>query len=179
MANTKRSSVRLLVLCLAVLCLPAPAPAAGHPPMPPKSELTPAVCVKVVDGDTAWFEYEIDGVLTANKVRLLNIDTPETVHPTKEVQPFGPEASAFAEQHLTDQAVWLEFDQRLTDKYGRFLAYVWLDDGTLFNLRIVELGYGKALIIRPNRKYEEVFWQAHREACDMKIGIWKGQESVP
>ncbi len=141
--------------------------------MPPKSELTPAVCVKVVDGDTAWFEFEIDGVLTANKVRLLNVDTPETVHPTKEVQHFGPEASEFAKQALTDREVWLEFDKRLTDLYGRFLAFVWLDDGTLFNLRIVELGYGEALVIRPNRKYEDYFWTAHKEAHDAKLGLWE------
>jgi micrococcal nuclease len=164
------------LVALALICLLFPALAVQHPPMPPIKDLTPAYCVHVVDGDTAWFEFEIDGVLTANKVRFLNIDTPETVHPNKPVQRFGPEASEYAARHLLERKVWLEFDKRTNDFYGRFLAFIWLDDGTLFNLSIVEHGYGKACIISPNRKYEELFMQAHEEARAKKIGLWQKSE---
>lgn len=171
----RRFSAFVIILLSLALC----AGAVQHPPMPPKDALTKAYCVRVVDGDTAWFEYEIDGVLTANSVRFLNVDTPETVHPNKPVQHYGPEASAFTTDQLLGKTVWLEFDKRPTDLYGRYLAFIWLEDGTLFNLRLVELGYGEALVIRPNRKYEDLFWQAHKEAHDNSLGLWKKEEVSP
>lgn len=170
---------RLTTLTILILSLTLSVSAVQHPSMPPRESLKKALCVRVVDGDTAWFEFEIDGVLTANSVRLLNVDTPETVHPNKPVQHYGPEASAFTTDQLLGKTVWLEFDKRQTDLYGRFLAFVWLEDGTLFNLRLVELGYGEALVIRPNRKYEDYFWTAHKEAHDKSLGLWKKEEVSP
>lgn len=173
MRNRLKSS---LLLALLLLSLATSGLALEHPPMPPPEKLVKALCVRVVDGDTAWFEFELAGVLTANSVRFLHVDTPETVHPNQPVQFYGPEASAFTTEALLDQEVFLEFDKRMTDRFGRFLAFVWLPDGTLFNLRLVELGYAEALVIRPNRKYEELFWQAHREAHDRKAGLWQKQD---
>ena len=173
-----RKALAAAALALLLIALPQ-ALAVSHPPMPPISQLTSARCVRVVDGDTAWFEFERDGVMAAHSVRFLNVDTPETVHPTVPVQPFGPEASAFTAGELLDKRVYLEFDKRPTDLYGRFLAFVWLEDGRLFNLRLVELGYGEAWVIRPNRKYEDVFWAAHREAHAAGIGLWQAQTALP
>lgn len=82
--------------------------------------------IKVVDGDTL----SIDKDGEKKTIRLIGIDTPETVHPTKPVQCFGIEASNKAKELLTDKKVRLEFDdtQGEQDRYGRLLAYVFLED---------------------------------------------------
>ena len=89
----------------------------------------------MVDGDT----------LVANnsqheqiKVRLIGVDTPETVKPNTPVQPYGKEASDFSKEHLTDKDVFLEYDKEKEDRYGRTLAYVWLDKETMFNELLVK-----------------------------------------
>ena len=96
--------------------------------------------VNVVDGDT------IDVMLRNKKtrIRLLGVDTPETVHPQKAVEKFGKEASDFTKKILDGKTVWMTFDHELLDKYGRTLAYIWeCDNGfdtnhcTMFNTRLV------------------------------------------
>src|SRR6478609_637892 len=77
---------------------------------------------RVVDGDTVIVQA---GSRTLD-VRLLGIDTPETVDPRKPVGCYGPEASAFTKHLVTGRAVTLRYDRELHDRYGRFLAYVWL-----------------------------------------------------
>jgi endonuclease YncB( thermonuclease family) len=97
--------------------------------------------LKVVDGDTVKIDYE--GKDT--KVRLIGVDTPETVHPNKPVEPFGKEASAFTKNLLLGESVYLRFDGNKTDKYGRMLAYLYrAPDGLFVNLEIVRQGYGYA-----------------------------------
>lgn len=100
---------------------------------------------RVVDGDTVKVTIAGEQV----SVRLIGIDTPETVKPNTEVQCFGPEASAFADTRLTGQPVVLELDksQGRYDRYDRLLAYVWrvLPDGglVLFNEETVAGGYAR------------------------------------
>lgn len=89
---------------------------------------------RVIDGDT--FIADVNG--TEERIRLILIDTPETVHPTKAVQPYGKEASAFSKKTLENQSVYLEYDQEKRDKYDRLLAYVFLKDGTSFNKILLE-----------------------------------------
>ena len=91
--------------------------------------------VKVVDGDT--LDVEIDGKI--ERLRLIGIDTPETVDPRKSVQCFGREASNKAKELLSGQFVNLESDetQGERDKYKRLLRYVFLPDGTNFNLYMI------------------------------------------
>ena len=79
--------------------------------------------VDVVDGDTI----DVARGDTTDTVRLLGIDTPETHHPTKPVECFGPEAAAYTDSHLRGRAVQLEGDVEARDRYGRRLAYVILD----------------------------------------------------
>ncbi len=100
---------------------------------------------RVVDGDTIHVRVSGDDVT----VRLIGIDTPETVKPDFPVECFGPEASDFAKEALTGQSVTLELDasQGDEDRYGRLLAYVWREapDGSLslFNLDSVAAGYAR------------------------------------
>ena len=110
--------------------------ASSTPPLP---QNTYAVA-KVIDGDTISIIKEG----TTVTLRLIGLDTPETVDPRKPVQCFGKAASDKAKELLTGKMVRLEFDasQGLLDKYGRTLAYVFLVDGTFFNEYTIAEGYG-------------------------------------
>ena len=133
---------------------------------------------RVVDGDTA--EITVDG--TKRRVRFLGVDTPETVHPNKPVQFFGPEASAFTKQTLTGKRVWLEYDKSPQDRYSRHLAYIWTAKPTnitnetirrdMFNARLLLGGYAKVMIIKPNNRYAKQFAQYESEARNARRGVW-------
>lgn len=124
---------------------------------------------RVVDGDTII----VDGV---GRVRLIGVDTPETVDPRRMIEFFGREASAFAEELLLGKQVRLEFDQRRTDRYGRTLAYVWLPDGAMANAEIIRRGFGHAYTRFPFR-YLERFRQLEREARLAERGLWGAEDS--
>jgi micrococcal nuclease len=123
---------------------------------------------RVVDGDTI----EVSPAVYGNEeVRLIGMDTPETKEPSEEVEPLGPEASAFATDSLTGQSVGLEFDVEREDQYGRLLAYVYLG-GEMFNEALVEEGWAQAYPYEPNTRYEGRFAAAQEEARAAGIGIW-------
>lgn len=126
--------------------------------------------VKVIDGDT--FSVEIDGVIET--IRLIGLDTPETVHPSKPVECFGQEASNKAKQILSGQRVELEQDptQGELDKYGRLLAYAYLEDGTFFNKMMIEDGYGFEYTYVIPYKYQTEFQSAESQARTLKKGLW-------
>lgn len=133
---------------------------------------------RVVDGDTAVIR--IDG--QNRRVRFLGVDTPETVHPNKPVQYYGREASNFTKKSLNSKQVWLEYDASATDRYNRQLAYIWtskpssINESTIrkdmFNAKLLLGGYAKVLIIKPNKKYEELFRKFEAEAQQGRKGIW-------
>ena len=123
---------------------------------------------RVVDGDTIEVSPVVDG---NEEVRLIGMDTPETKDPSEEVEPLGPEASAFATDSLTSQSVGLEFDVEREDQYGRLLAYVYLG-GEMFNEALVEEGYAQAYPYEPNTRYEGRFAAAQERARAAGIGIW-------
>ena len=106
------------------------------------------VVTRVVDGDTIV----VSGV---GSVRLIGVDTPETVDPRKPVQHFGAEASAYTRTTAQGKQVRLEYDAERTDKYGRTLAYVYLPDGALLNAEIIRQGYGHAYTVFPFRHLEQ------------------------
>ena len=125
-------------------------------------------CIRVVDGDTI--------VLDGNeKVRLIGVDTPETKDPRKPVQYFGKEASEFTRNLVEGRKVRLEYYQNKIDKYGRTLAYVYLEDGTFLNAEIIKQGYGFAYTIFPF-KYLEEFRQYEKEARENERGLWAPKE---
>lgn len=123
------------------------------------------LCERVVDGDTIIIDNN-------EKVRLIGVDTPETVHPNKPVEFFGKEASAFTKRMVEGKKVRLEYDWEKKDKYGRTLAYVYLDDGTFLNAEIIKQGYGFAYTKFPF-KYLEEFRQYEMEAIENRKGLWE------
>lgn len=128
-----------------------------------------ATVVRVVDGDT--LEVELDS--GSERVRLLGIDTPETVHPDKPVECFGPEASDRMKQLAPPgTALRLERDTELRDRFGRLLAYAYLPDGTFVNLSMVSDGYATTLNIDPNRAHRDELSAAQREAKAAGLGLW-------
>lgn len=128
--------------------------------------------IRVVDGDTFVIEYEGK----QEKVRLIGIDTPESVHPDKEKNTeFGNEVSNYSKKMLVGKEVLLEFDVEKRDKYGRLLAYVYLD-GQMYNKILLEKGYAKIATYPPNVKYVEDFTKLQKEARENKQGLWEYME---
>ena len=125
----------------------------------------------VIDGDTFRLE-------NGEKVRLIGVDTPETVHPSKPVQYYGKEASEFTKRMLEGKKVRLEMDVQERDKYGRLLAYVYLEDGTFFNAELVKQGYAQAATYPPNVKYVELFISLQKEARENNRGLWKEKQQT-
>jgi micrococcal nuclease len=120
---------------------------------------------RVVDGDTI--------ILNGNeRVRLIGVDTPETVHPQKPVEYYGKEASAFTKRLCEGKSVRLEYDWQRKDRYGRTLAYVYLEDGTFLNAEIIKQGYGHAYTRFPFKHLDE-FRGYEREARESGRGLWE------
>jgi micrococcal nuclease len=125
---------------------------------------------RVVDGDTIEVDPAVSGT---QDVRLLGVDTPETVDPGEPIEPYGPQASAFTEQQLEGQLVTLIFDQERTDQYGRALAYVQLgNQSKTFNETLLRRGYAQLYVVPPNDRYETRFRQAQDQARAAQRGIW-------
>lgn len=128
-----------------------------------------------VDGDTAKFD--MNGEII--KVRFLAVDTPESVHPTKEVQAYGVEASDFTKEKLSNaKTIELEFDNNSdkTDKYGRYLAWIWID-GELLQDLLVKEGLAKVAYLYADYKYTNILQESEKIAKEAKIGIWKDEVS--
>jgi micrococcal nuclease len=131
-----------------------------------------ATVTRVVDGDTVYVRA---GSRTFD-VRLLGIDTPETVDPHRPVGCFGPEASAYTKHLLEAGRVRLEYDRERRDRYGRWLAYLYLlREGRppLFvNGRLVAAGYARTLSIPPNTAHAADLAALEREAALAGRGLW-------
>jgi micrococcal nuclease len=122
----------------------------------------------VIDGDTIG----VGRGWRYQQMRLIGVDTPETVHPEKPVEVFGLEAAAFTTRQLQSQWVHLEFEVgNLRDRYDRLLAYVFLADGTLFNAELIKHGYARVIAPVPFRYYEE-FKRYEHEARQADVGRW-------
>lgn len=126
--------------------------------------------VNVVDGDT------ID-VIVSNKterIRMIGINTPETVDPRKTVECFGKEASDRTKEILLGNSVYLESDltQQDRDKYSRLLRYVYLSDGTNFNLWLIKNGYAYEYTYNVPYKYQNDFKNAQKDATNNQQGLW-------
>lgn len=142
-------------------------------PAPTPTQAQPSGLVKVVsvtDGDT--IKVSIDG--TTKTIRMIGMDTPETVDPRKPVQCFGKEASNKTKATLLNQMVRLESDstQGELDKYQRLLRYVFLEDGTNFEKSMIEQGYAHEYTYDTPYKYQTEFKAAQKEARDNQRGLW-------
>ena len=124
--------------------------------------------IRVVDGDTLVVNYNGK----EEKVRLIGVDTPESVHPDEEKNTvFGDEVSNYSKEMLSGKEVTLEFDVDERDQYGRLLAYVYLD-GQMYNKILLEKGYAKLATYPPNVKYVEDFTKIQKRARENKVGLW-------
>lgn len=134
---------------------------------------------RVVDGDTLKLSNN-------ERVRLIGVDTPEVHQSSKlmrdarksgkdvsEIQALGARASTFTKSLCEGKKVRLEFDVERRDRYGRTLAYVYLEDGTFVNAKIIEEGYAQVMTIPPNVKHADLFLKAQKEARESGRGLWK------
>lgn len=126
--------------------------------------------VKVVDGDT--IDVNIDGVV--ERIRIIGINTPETVDPRKPVECFGVEASNKAKSLLSNKEVRLEADttQGDRDKYSRLLRYVFLQDNTDFGLKMIQEGYAYEYTYNTSYRYQSTYKDAQKYAEKNKLGLW-------
>jgi micrococcal nuclease len=125
--------------------------------------------LRVVDGDTFEIIYNNE----KTKVRLIGVDTPETVKVGIPIQPFGKEASEYTKKVLEGRIVQLEFDKGKVDVYKRLLAYIYLEDGSMFNKTLIKEGYAKASKVYPNIKYAKEFEELQKLAQSQHLGMWK------
>lgn len=126
------------------------------------------VVAAIVDGDTI----DVSRNGEQKRVRLLNVDTPETVHPDEMVQCMGPEAAAFLEELLpVGTVVDLQYDEERTDQYGRELAGVFVE-GVLVNAEIARAGLGAAVLFGPNDRFYPDVLAAQNEAQAAERGLY-------
>ncbi len=151
-------------------------------PDPADGELT-AIILKVIDGDT----YSIRHLGAEEKLRLIGIDTPETQanrkakkdmeryeHDIKTMNAMGNEARKYAQSLLREGSrVRLEFDVQKRDRYGRLLAYVYLENGEMLNEKIIAEGYATPMTYPPNVRYQQLFTVRYQDARYQKKGLWK------
>jgi micrococcal nuclease len=134
--------------------------------------MVPAEVVGHVDGDTlrvriAHPPAELKAVET---IRMIGVDTPETVHPNRPVEKFGREASDFTKNRLLGKTVYLAFDWDTRDRYGRLLAYIYTPEGC-FNAALIREGYGHAYTRFPFEFMAE-FRALEQDARTAKRGLW-------
>ena len=124
--------------------------------------------LEALDGDTVVVRLP-DG--STDTVRILGVDTPETHHPTKGVECFGPEAAAYTAARLAGRFVQLEGDVEPRDIYDRRLAYV-IVDGHRFDDELLREGYARLLVIQPNRAHARDLLAAELDARNADRGLW-------
>ena len=123
-----------------------------------------ATVARVIDGDT--FELS-DG----ERVRLIGIDSPESVKSGTGVECFGRESSEFLREFIEGKNVRLESDRTDRDRYGRLLRYVYLGE-VFVNEQIVQGGYAESTVYRPDIRFQAVFDEAERQAKQERKGMW-------
>ncbi len=131
---------------------------------------SPAIVSRVIDGDTVKVFLNNETVT----VRLIGIDTPEIDEKRAQIECFGLEASERAKILLTGKNIYLEPDESQLDKdrYGRLLRYIWLDDGTNINEKMIAEGYAYEYTYDVPYKYQKEFKTAQINAQQNKVGLW-------
>lgn len=130
-----------------------------------------------VDGDTAKLVLGKEEI----KVRFLAVDTPESVHPTKKVEPYGKEASNYTCNSLKNaKKIEIEYDSNSdkTDKYKRHLVWIYVD-GKLLQKELISKGYAEVAYLYGDYSYTDELKKAEKEAKSKKIGIWSLEKVTP
>jgi micrococcal nuclease len=138
---------------------------------------------EVTDGDTIKLTF--DGKLTT--IRLIGIDAFESRKNDKayrqayeeeisveEVIARGKAAKSYIKALLSKRVdFYMEYDEDFLDRYGRTLAYVWFDETTMLNMKLICEGYALPLTIKPNNRYEREFYDCYQEAKRQGVGVWR------
>ncbi|MFH1398424.1 MAG: thermonuclease family protein [Candidatus Omnitrophota bacterium] len=148
-------------------------------PFSQKTDYNDILVVRVVDGDTLKLG-------NGERLRLIGIDTPEMHDSNKlyrdsqrnhqdveQIKKLGRRSYGFTRNLVEGKKVRLEFDLERKDKYGRLLAYVYLQDGTFINAEIVKQGFASLMTIPPNVKYADTFFKFYQEARENNRGLWR------
>lgn len=162
-----RTAHRILAVVAAVAALALAGAGCSEPTRRPGAR-SGTLVTRVVDGDTAHVEFDGEDAT----IRLIGIDTPESVAPGQPVECFGPQAADYTTERLEGVRVRLEFDVEREDPFGRTLAYVWIGD-ELFNETLVRRGYALVTTFPPNVRYVERFAAAQRDARERDRGLWR------
>jgi micrococcal nuclease len=133
--------------------------------LPESMNVESSFVARVIDGDTVVLQ-------NGEVVRYLGVDAPETVDPKKPVECFGKEASDFNRKLTEGKQVVLVKDVSDKDTYGRLLRLVYLADGTLVDLLLIEQGYARAFIYPPDVMDADEFMAAESRAQSAGRGIW-------
>ncbi len=164
---------RVLAAVVLVLAIVAPAvvQARDIPAPTPPADGEMAFVIDVTDGDTIKVDRG-DGLV--ERLRYIGIDTPETVHPDKPVEPWGPEASTANEELVADQVVLLERDISDRDQYDRLLRYVWVETPErwlMVNEELVALGLAEVRSYQPDTKHDAYLREIEDEARRAGAGM--------
>ena len=132
---------------------------------------------RVVDGDTMKLKLKNSNEVIT--LRLLLVDTPESVKPGVDPQAYAIEASNFAKEVLqVNDTVYIEYDSgSKTDRYGRHLGYLWYyskenNSWQMFNKTIIEKGFARVGYIYSQKKYLDTLNEAQDKAKNSKLNIW-------
>jgi len=166
-------SVLAAIIIIVAACIPIRASDYHSRTLTPPDNAVPAEVLRVVDGDTLLLR--ING--REERLRYIGVDTPETVHPSKEVQAFGKEAYAANRALVEGVDVLIEFDVEPRDMYGRLLGYVYLSSGGMVNAILIELGYAALSTWPPNVRYVELLRELQRAAICEERGLWEVAEA--
>jgi micrococcal nuclease len=163
-----RGSIALLLIAAAILLRPWDHGGSG----PEASQRLTGRVVRAVDGDT--LEVAIDDGATET-VRLIGVDTPETVKPDTPVQCFGPRASHFEHRKVEGHRVRLLTGVEPRDYYGRLLAYVWVEgrpDAWFLEAELLRRGLARTLPFHPNDRFAPRFEKVEQKAAAAGKGLW-------
>lgn len=140
------------------------------------TELKEAEVLKVTDGDTIRVRIDKESGILNTSLRYIGIDTPE-VHGG--VEYYGREATTYNKNLVGGKTVWLEIGQEREDKYGRILAYAYLDPAkkSMVNAILAAQGYAEVMTIPPNDKYADLFEKLVNDAKQGNRGQW-GEEDT-
>jgi len=124
-----------------------------------------------VDGDTIKLS-------NGETVRLIGIDAPESRNAFKKKKAFfGDVSKHYLDSLLTGKKIRMEYDVSRKDRYGRTLAYVYLEDGTFINEKILREGYAMIMTVPPNVRYAEHFLAIQQSARESKCGLWANSDT--
>ncbi|MBX4187052.1 MAG: thermonuclease family protein [Candidatus Doudnabacteria bacterium] len=153
-----------------------------QPSIPHLSQFNFDKTIKTIPGEWIQVAQVIDGdtvvLINGDHVRYIGIDTPEEFDQRKPVQCFAKEAAEKNRQLVEGKKIKFEKDVNTYDKYGRWLGYVYLEDGTFVNEKLVRDGFAFSYVYPPDIFKSEIFIAAETYARENKLGLWSGQCSI-